>query len=102
MKAFDELKKSHDSNFRYATPLSSYLAPKSLKITIYGSNCKESELEGHFLPKKAKKIVIQSWKMFPRWFFGPRMPLGTRLNNCRFGPKIFFILDFGGNDVRCV
>ena len=35
MKAFDELKNSGDSNFRYATPLSSYLAPKSLKIAIF-------------------------------------------------------------------
>ena len=35
MKAFDELKNSSDSDFRYATPLSSYLAPKSLKIAIF-------------------------------------------------------------------
>ena len=75
MKAFDEFKKSPDSNFRYATPLLSYLALKSLKITIYGSNCRKASLKGQFLPKKAKKIVIQRWKMFPRWFFGPRMPL---------------------------
>ena len=55
MKAFDEFKKSPDSNFRYATPLLSYLAPKSIKITIYGSNCRKASLKGHFLPKKAKK-----------------------------------------------
>ena len=55
MKAFDELKKSGDSDFRYAIPLSRYLAPKSLKIAIFGSNCRESELEGTMFAEKWQK-----------------------------------------------
>ena len=74
MKAFDELKKSSDSNLRFATPLSRYLAPKSLKIGIFGSNCKESELEGIIFSEKGQKIAIQRWKIFSPWFFGPSMP----------------------------
>ena len=55
MKAFDELKKSGDSNFRFATPPSSYQDPKSLKIAIFGTNCRESELEGTNFNQKSPK-----------------------------------------------
>ena len=55
MKAFDELKKSSDSNFRFVAPPPTYLAPKSPKIAIFGTNCRESELEGTILTQKSPK-----------------------------------------------
>ena len=69
MKAFDELKNSGDSNYRYAISLSRHLAPKSLKLGIFGSNYKESELEGTIFTKKRQKNSDSEVKNIPAVVF---------------------------------